>query len=657
VTDSIDVIAILTSHNRRAQTLACLQAFFAQQIDDAELHAVLVDDGSSDGTADAVAAEFARCTVLHGDGSLYWARGMAMAEAEALRAKPDYLLWLNDDVVLSPTAVPALLHIAGDVTGPVVVAGALVDPVTGVDSYGAVRRVDWHPMRYALVPPNGSVQDGDTCNGNVLLVPAETLHVIGGIDGGFEHGYADFDYGLRVRKAGGRVVLSPTPVGTCSENTSFAARAQAAGTLRERLRVLGDVKGRPWRSEVRYLRRHASVWWPAIFAVPYLKAAASVGRGRSVLASTGGVVMLEGAAADYRIPFYQELVGSLAPAHFYLNAEIASPDVVGAVTSAGGAFGKLASLSVRRTWRHPQGFSERNDLRLSFSPFLSLLRQRPDTIVSADLGPRTMQAAVYARIRPSTHLVMWARLSEHSERGRPTGRAAVRRLLLRSADAIIVNGESGATYVHRLGVPRSRIHVVHQVSALSRAAEEEVTNRHRNADETALLFVGRLVMLKGIDLLLRALATTPPKVRLRIAGDGPERSALEALASSLRLNVEFLGAVTDENQLVAEYRAADFLVHPSLSEEWGLVIAEALAQGTPVIGSNFAQAVTELIHDGENGYRFAPDNSSSLGAALSNAAATSSADWSRMSRRAWETTRDLVPGAMAAAFAEILLGP
>jgi glycosyltransferase involved in cell wall biosynthesis len=657
MTDSTHVIAILTSHNRRTQTLDCLRAFFAQQIDGVVLHAVLVDDGSTDGTADAVAAEFAECTVLRGDGTLYWAKGMAMAEAEALRAKPDYMLWLNDDVVLSPTAVRALVGVARSVPGPVVVSGAVVDPVTGIDSYGAVRRVDWHPLRYALVHPDGNIQDADTCNGNVLLVPAATSRAVGRIDGGFEHGYADFDYGLRVRKAAGRVILSPTSVGTCSENTGFAARAQAADTLRKRLRVLGDVKGRPWRSEVRYLRRHAGLWWPAVFAIPYLKAVVSAGRQRSVRARTKGpVVMLEGTASDYRVPLYRELI-TILDAPFVIGADTASPVVEAAVSDAGGRFVRVPARRRAGTWTHTDGFADATSVVLYTRALSFLRRERPSTIVVTEMGLRAAQAALYKVLHPRLRLVIWARLSERSEKGRSLARLLLRRALARVATAVIVNGPSGARYCEALGVSATKIVVIPQVSATRPATKAELKARRRNDGPPTLLYVGQLVPRKGVDLLIRAVGAAAQPLRLRVIGSGPELARLKRLSNALGTRTDFIDWIAEPEGLRREYLLADYFVLPSLADEWGLVVVEALSQGTPVIGSIYSEAVASLIAPGVNGFTFAPDNPTQFASALDDAAQLSARDWRRASTAAASSVEAITTATVAARFRAVIVGP
>jgi GT2 family glycosyltransferase len=266
------VVAILTAHDRREMTLACLRSYFAQAGPGTELRAVVVDDGSSDGTGDAVAAAFPAAEVISASGDLFWARGMATAEAWAVRSDPDYLLWLNDDVGLYPDALRRLLHVAETCPGrPVLLAGSVCDPETGVTTYGGQRHRDWHPLRYALVIPPDVPTTVDTVNGNVLLVPRETYRLLGHIDGGFAHSYADMDYGLRLRQAGGESVLIPAHVGTCAANETARANLDPSLPLPVRWRYFHSPKGTPLRSQVRYLHRHGGPCWPIFLLPPYVR--------------------------------------------------------------------------------------------------------------------------------------------------------------------------------------------------------------------------------------------------------------------------------------------------------------------------------------------------------------------------------------------------
>jgi glycosyltransferase involved in cell wall biosynthesis len=113
--------------------------------------------------------------------------------------------------------------------------------------------------------------------------------------------------------------------------------------------------------------------------------------------------------------------------------------------------------------------------------------------------------------------------------------------------------------------------------------------------ERLLLFVGRLGREKNVELLLDALTMTKVSARLVIAGDGPERDALEARATELNVSerVRFLGEVGRE-ELPDLYASVDAFVFPSVSETQGLVLVEAMAAGTAVIAAD-APVVRDVL--------------------------------------------------------------
>src|SRR5262245_41763769 len=103
---SIRVAVLVTCHNRKPKTLGSLAALYGQQLEEGvQLDVFLVDDGSSDGTSEAVAVRFPAVHITRGSGDLYWVGGMRAAYEAASRADYDYHLWLNDDTILYPTAI------------------------------------------------------------------------------------------------------------------------------------------------------------------------------------------------------------------------------------------------------------------------------------------------------------------------------------------------------------------------------------------------------------------------------------------------------------------------------------------------------------------------------------------------------------------------
>jgi glycosyltransferase involved in cell wall biosynthesis len=130
-----------------------------------------------------------------------------------------------------------------------------------------------------------------------------------------------------------------------------------------------------------------------------------------------------------------------------------------------------------------------------------------------------------------------------------------------------------------------------------------------------LLFVGRLVKSKAVDVLLRTLPSilaAYPDTNLLIAGDGPERQHLHSLAKDLGIlgRVQFLGPVPNHD-LPALYQRATIFVSPSLSEGFGLTVAEALACECAVIASDLP-AMRDIFTDGISGLTTTPGNADDL---------------------------------------------
>jgi glycosyltransferase involved in cell wall biosynthesis len=135
----------------------------------------------------------------------------------------------------------------------------------------------------------------------------------------------------------------------------------------------------------------------------------------------------------------------------------------------------------------------------------------------------------------------------------------------------------------------------------------------------SVLTVARLTAQKSIDTLLDALALLRDRgsaARLKIIGDGPERAALEQRARDLGLGdrVEFLGALP-QKELPPYYAASAVFVLPSVREGMGLVLAEALLCGAPVIAAS-PGGVTDIVRDGETGLLFPERDARALANAI-----------------------------------------
>jgi GT2 family glycosyltransferase len=263
------IAVIMTAHNRREKTIASLRSLMAatELATEVNYHVFLVDDGSTDGTGEAVAALDLSLTITRGNGNLYWNRGMVRAwtSASAFGRFDGYLL-LNDDTLLDADALVKLLSVSNDHAHRAIVVGAVRDPDRGLLTYGGVRRTSrWHPGRVARLPLSDEPQLADAFHANCAYVPVAVFDAIGTLDPVFHHGMGDFDYGYRATRAGFSVIVAPGMVGTCPRNDPAGTWQDPTVPLRRRLAMLASPKGLPRRQWREFLRRHGAPF-PAILS-------------------------------------------------------------------------------------------------------------------------------------------------------------------------------------------------------------------------------------------------------------------------------------------------------------------------------------------------------------------------------------------------------
>lgn len=358
------------------------------------------------------------------------------------------------------------------------------------------------------------------------------------------------------------------------------------------------------------------------------------------------VALLTNFLPPYRVPLFRSLQGRVAALRILVSTRM-EPNRHWKCQTAGLDVQIQKCLAFLKTWRHPAGFREEGYVHIPYDTFFSLKRLRPDVVISAELGSRSLLALLYRKSRVGRHsrLVLWATLSERTEQNRGFLRERLRRLLLRAADGVIVNGASGSRYVSRLGAAQNRVFSVPYPIQIE--GFRQVPLARTPANSFRLLYVGSLAERKGLRPFLTVLCRWTKlhperEIQFWMVGSGSLEEWVRSLVPPRNLSVRLLGQVSYES-LPGIYGQCGVFVFPTLADEWGMVVNEAMASGLPVLGSVYAQAVEELVEDGVNGWLVRPDRSEELYQALGRVFETPAASLDQMRVNARMRVEGLTP--------------
>jgi glycosyltransferase involved in cell wall biosynthesis len=355
--------------------------------------------------------------------------------------------------------------------------------------------------------------------------------------------------------------------------------------------------------------------------------------------------------------------------HARLNAAADRLSVTGVEWSAKGydAWGVAATPArYRKVSLFPEAtdhYPDKAELRRSFSSALE--QTKPDVVAVNGWNNFGSVIAANCCLRRGIPMVVMSESSRQDE-PRTSWKEAIKRRIAGLYSTALVGGQRHVEYLAELGMPRERIfpgydvvdnHYFRQKAEEVRRQRSEVKQKY-TLPENYFLASARFIEKKNLTRLIRAYAeyrdrlqgtgvTDPGYNRgapwdLVVLGDGLLRETLNSQLSTLNLNEHVhLRGFKQYDELPVYYALANAFVHASTSEQWGLVVNEAIASGLPVIVSNRCGCAPELVNG--NGFTFDPTNDDELATRLLEMASFSDEERKQLGDNSYRIAANFAP--------------
>lgn len=218
-------------------------------------------------------------------------------------------------------------------------------------------------------------------------------------------------------------------------------------------------------------------------------------------------------------------------------------------------------------------------IKFPFGLFNKLLKLKPDILVGEGFFRWGLIHLLVKKFIGYKYVMCYER-TLHTERNAPKIITWLRKLALRRIDYIIVNGTETEKYIKTLGWNKKifKVHMVPETKFLQDLPPTPLNKSHIN-----YLYIGQLVERKGIDKLLsvwdKFCESSDCKLTIDVIGSGP-------LAESLRNhpNITYHGKI-DFSHLPLFFKKSNYLIMPTLEDNWSMVVPESLSASTPVIST------------------------------------------------------------------------
>jgi len=207
---------IIPIHNRKAVTIKCLDHLAAQGDLDS-FRGIVVDDGSTDGSADAIRAKYPQVHLLQGDGHLWWLGALKLAMEYAYDRGAQYFIWLNDDTLPDKGAIAFLVHQCSLRHPCVIGAQCYETEQYKQPTYGGCRRVGLKLEK--IYPPSRGEVSCDSLNGNLICFHRDAVEQVGfPLADRFPQYHGETVYTWQLKQAGFQLILTNQVRAICSVN-------------------------------------------------------------------------------------------------------------------------------------------------------------------------------------------------------------------------------------------------------------------------------------------------------------------------------------------------------------------------------------------------------------------------------------------------------
>jgi 1,2-diacylglycerol 3-alpha-glucosyltransferase len=249
--------------------------------------------------------------------------------------------------------------------------------------------------------------------------------------------------------------------------------------------------------------------------------------------------------------------------------------------------------------------------------FNLLSKINPDILVIAGYGHLSMLSALCLSLWHRKSAIL---LSESKEDDEPRRwwKEVIKSWLVKKYSSALVGGDIHKRYLIKLGFPEDAIFTGYDIVDNSVFHPDTIKRLSNPLSKHFFLSINRFVEKKNLPLLISAYASYRQQLSenawdLVLCGDGGLRPALENLINQNQLqNNVHLPGFLQQDELLPYFAHAKCFIHASTTEQWGLVVNEAMAAGLPVIVSNRCGCFEDLVMEGVNGFGFNPENQQEL---------------------------------------------